>query len=144
MPPARLLFRRALRILGLLLATCLLGSITLVGLLRVIDPPVSAFILRHALLARLDPALPPPQFGAFVPLSAMSPELPLAVVAAEDQRFAHHHGFDLTELRRAWSHHRGGGRLRGASTSASRPPRICSCGRGGTGHARAWRPGSPC
>jgi len=40
----------------------------------------------------------------------------LAVVAAEDQRFPEHGGFDLIEIRKAWQRHRDGGRLRGAST----------------------------
>ncbi|WP_416139778.1 monofunctional biosynthetic peptidoglycan transglycosylase [Halomonas sp. HK25] len=40
----------------------------------------------------------------------------LAVIAAEDQRFPEHRGFDLVEMRRAWESNRAGGRLRGAST----------------------------
>ena len=40
----------------------------------------------------------------------------LAVIAAEDQRFPNHRGFDLNEMRRAWEASRNGGRLRGAST----------------------------
>ncbi|GGY00057.1 monofunctional biosynthetic peptidoglycan transglycosylase [Litchfieldella qijiaojingensis] len=40
----------------------------------------------------------------------------LAVIAAEDQRFPLHHGFDVDEMRRAWEASRNGGKLRGAST----------------------------
>lgn len=40
----------------------------------------------------------------------------LAVIAAEDQRFPIHRGFDVVELRRAWEASRDGSRLRGAST----------------------------
>ena len=40
----------------------------------------------------------------------------LAAIAAEDQRFPQHRGFDLNEMRRAWEASRNGGRLRGAST----------------------------
>lgn len=40
----------------------------------------------------------------------------IAVIAAEDQRFPHHRGFDVDEMRRAWEASRSGGRLRGAST----------------------------
>ncbi len=39
-----------------------------------------------------------------------------AVIAAEDQRFYTHHGFDFEELSRAVEHFLDGGRLRGAST----------------------------
>jgi monofunctional biosynthetic peptidoglycan transglycosylase len=38
------------------------------------------------------------------------------MVAAEDQRFPEHGGFDLVEIRQAWDRFRAGGRLRGAST----------------------------
>ncbi|WP_027962194.1 monofunctional biosynthetic peptidoglycan transglycosylase [Halomonas halodenitrificans] len=47
---------------------------------------------------------------------ALSDHAKLAVIAAEDQRFPVHHGFDLVEIRRAWEASRNGGRLRGAST----------------------------
>ncbi|MCF7992090.1 MAG: monofunctional biosynthetic peptidoglycan transglycosylase, partial [Thiohalocapsa sp.] len=40
----------------------------------------------------------------------------LAAVAAEDQRFPTHRGFDLIEIRNAWEDYRNGASLRGAST----------------------------
>ena len=46
----------------------------------------------------------------------LSSNAKLAVIAAEDQRFPLHRGFDFVELRRAWEASRDGGRLRGAST----------------------------
>jgi monofunctional biosynthetic peptidoglycan transglycosylase len=46
----------------------------------------------------------------------LSDHAKLAVIAAEDQRFPSHHGFDIDEMRRAWQASRDGGRLRGAST----------------------------
>lgn len=53
---------------------------------------------------------------ARVPLDAISVSLREAVVAAEDNRFCSHHGFDGTALRQAVAEWRDGGRLRGAST----------------------------
>lgn len=50
------------------------------------------------------------------PWESLSDHAKLAVIAAEDQRFPVHHGFDLVEIRRAWEASRNGGRLRGAST----------------------------
>jgi len=47
---------------------------------------------------------------------ALSKDLLLAIVAAEDQRFYSHQGFDLVELRKAIAASQEGGRLRGAST----------------------------
>ena len=46
----------------------------------------------------------------------MSPELAVAVVAAEDQRFRRHHGLDFEAIDDALDARRNGGRLRGAST----------------------------
>jgi monofunctional biosynthetic peptidoglycan transglycosylase len=40
----------------------------------------------------------------------------LAVIAAEDQLFFQHSGFDLRAIERAWRHNREGGRVHGAST----------------------------
>ncbi|TDR56041.1 monofunctional biosynthetic peptidoglycan transglycosylase [Halomonas ventosae] len=50
------------------------------------------------------------------PWQRLSDHAKLAVIAAEDQRFPLHHGFDFAEMRRAWEASRNGGRLRGAST----------------------------
>jgi monofunctional biosynthetic peptidoglycan transglycosylase len=47
---------------------------------------------------------------------AISPHAKLAVLAAEDQRFAEHGGFDLKEIREAVAERIDGGRARGAST----------------------------
>jgi monofunctional biosynthetic peptidoglycan transglycosylase len=46
----------------------------------------------------------------------ISPQAALAVVAAEDQKFADHHGFDVESIQSAIDEHGRGGRLRGAST----------------------------
>jgi len=47
---------------------------------------------------------------------AVSPEFLLAVVAAEDQRFFEHHGFDFRQIKAAIETKLDGGRLRGGST----------------------------
>ncbi len=46
----------------------------------------------------------------------ISPHVAVAVIAAEDQRFLDHAGFDLDSLRDAWQEAQRGGSLRGAST----------------------------
>jgi monofunctional glycosyltransferase len=78
--------------------------------LRWVDPPGSAFMLLDRLTSNHE------IHHEWVPLERISPELALAVIAAEDQSFPHHHGFDLREIRAAVETHRRGGRLRGAST----------------------------
>jgi monofunctional biosynthetic peptidoglycan transglycosylase len=49
-------------------------------------------------------------------LSEISPYLQRAVIAAEDQRFLDHHGFDWREIERALEEYRQKERRRGAST----------------------------
>ncbi len=52
----------------------------------------------------------------WVSLSEMSPYLPIAVIASEDQRFFSHHGFDFEAIREAAKRNREGGKVYGAST----------------------------
>jgi monofunctional glycosyltransferase len=52
----------------------------------------------------------------WVPLAQIAPALPQAVVAAEDNRFCDHNGFDWTALGEVLDDLRAGGRARGAST----------------------------
>lgn len=52
----------------------------------------------------------------WVAYEAMAPDLALAVVAAEDQKFPHHHGFDMVAIRSALQESAQGRPLRGAST----------------------------
>ncbi|AFL75162.1 monofunctional biosynthetic peptidoglycan transglycosylase [Thiocystis violascens] len=102
-------------LLGLTLFSVLL-SVLLVGVFRWVDPPASAFMLRHAFnVWRLDQS-PPYYRYDWVPWERIPPTVRLAAIAGEDQRFPHHLGFDLVEIRHAWSDYRRGGRLRGAST----------------------------
>jgi len=52
----------------------------------------------------------------WTPWQRVSPALPIALVAAEDQRFPDHHGFDFEAIQRAIAEADDGERLRGAST----------------------------
>jgi monofunctional biosynthetic peptidoglycan transglycosylase len=75
--------------------------------LRWIPPPTSAFMLQHDGPVRY----------RWVPWREISPHVPVAVVAAEDQKFPQHHGFDFASIASAVSEEeRRAGRLRGAST----------------------------
>ncbi|HET6602623.1 MAG TPA: monofunctional biosynthetic peptidoglycan transglycosylase [Xanthomonadaceae bacterium] len=108
--------RRPLRWLLWLPALAVLASALQVAALRWIDPPTSAFMLQR----RIE-ALQQQQSGfelrhRWQPLTRISVQLPLAVVAAEDQRFPQHRGFDVDAIRSALDEHGRGERLRGAST----------------------------
>ncbi len=50
------------------------------------------------------------------PYREIAPDMALAAIAAEDQRFPSHHGFDIDALKQAIEDSQQGGDLRGAST----------------------------
>lgn len=52
----------------------------------------------------------------WVSLDKMSPSLPVAVMASEDQRFLKHHGFDVDAIKQAAESNAQGKKLRGGST----------------------------
>lgn len=54
----------------------------------------------------------------WVSLESMSPSMPVAVIASEDQRFMQHHGFDFKEIQKAAKENvsKGKKRIRGGST----------------------------
>ena len=52
----------------------------------------------------------------WVPIEKISPNLSLAVIASEDNRFMQHNGFDLKEIKKAREEAKAGTRFRGAST----------------------------
>lgn len=52
----------------------------------------------------------------WVPLEEISPHLPMAVIASEDNRFAEHHGFDFEEIEKAMKENSTRKKHRGAST----------------------------
>jgi monofunctional biosynthetic peptidoglycan transglycosylase len=86
-----------------------------IACVRWVDPPVSALMLERYFAAReAGRAYWPSQ--RWVPLERVSPALRLAVVAAEDQRFPDHRGFDLHSIADALEEAGSGARLRGAST----------------------------
>jgi monofunctional biosynthetic peptidoglycan transglycosylase len=76
---------------------------------RFLPPPVTPLMLIR--MAEGEPLR-----RAWLPLERMSPLLIRAVVASEDARFCHHHGFDWIALEETWRAWRRGHRLRGAST----------------------------
>jgi len=87
-------------------------SVVLVGVLRWLDPPGSSVILQE----RLARGTKSPVHHAWVNFPEISADFALAVVAAEDQKFPHHNGFDFGAIRDAFTSNLRGGRVRGGST----------------------------
>ena len=84
--------------------------------LRWLDPPTSAFMLARQLDAWRASEADFRLRYRWADLETISPHLALAFVAAEDQRFPVHRGFDFEAIDAALAGNRAGGRVRGAST----------------------------
>ncbi|QUW75136.1 monofunctional biosynthetic peptidoglycan transglycosylase [Xanthomonas oryzae] len=112
-PPRR---RRCLR---WVLAAPLLfaaASVLQVLFLRVVDPPISSMMVERYLEAWGEGDWSFSLHQRWRDYDKIAASLPISVVAAEDQQFPMHHGFDLQAIEKARDHNARGGRVRGAST----------------------------
>jgi monofunctional biosynthetic peptidoglycan transglycosylase len=91
-----------------------LASILAVAAFRWLPVPFTAFMIGERLEAGAAP--PPVQRHAWVPWQRISPHAAVAVIAAEDQKFLLHDGFDFEQIEKAMTDAGRGKRLRGAST----------------------------
>ena len=98
----------------------LLGVVVLtivpVVCLRWIPPPTSAFMLERRVAGYFRGDHQREVRYRWVSWQSISPQMRLAVVAGEDQKFPHHWGFDFDSIADAVEHQGAKGRLRGAST----------------------------
>jgi monofunctional biosynthetic peptidoglycan transglycosylase len=95
-----------LRLLGWLVIVYLAAVLLFVVPLRVINPPVTAFMLEQTDAGE--------RCYEWVPIESISKYAALAVIASEDQRFLLHNGVDFGAIEKALSED--GGAVRGAST----------------------------
>lgn len=106
------LLRRALRITLILLIL----PWPLIGSMRWVDPFYSSFMLITR-AERTIHELPKRNIRyQWVDYEKISPTMRLAVIAAEDQKFASHSGFDWLAIRKARAHNGLGTRIKGGST----------------------------
>jgi monofunctional biosynthetic peptidoglycan transglycosylase len=61
------------------------------------------------------------------PLSDISPNMVLAVVAAEDQLYSQHSGFDYEAMKKAYKNNKKGKRIKGASTISQQTAKNVFC-----------------
>ncbi|MDB6163811.1 MAG: peptidoglycan transglycosylase [Xanthomonadaceae bacterium] len=108
--------RRLLRWLMLLPLLGVLVSVSQVVLLRVVDPPFSAFMAERQMSAWASGDWTWGVAYDWRDLDAIAPSLPRALVAAEDQNFPIHNGFDLKAIEKARASNARGHKVRGAST----------------------------
>ena len=106
--------RRVLRWLALAIGAWFVLGVLAVAIMRFVHPLTSAFMIERwfSALGQNDFSL----HYSWTPWDRVSKQLPIALVAAEDQKFPYHHGFDLDAIHDAIEDAESGDRLRGAST----------------------------
>ena len=112
-PPLR---RRRWRWLLALPLLWLLATVLQVLALRFVDPPFSAFMAARQVSAWSQGDWDYGVVYDWRDLGRIAPSLPLALVAAEDQNFPVHHGFDFKAIEKARRNNARGRKVRGAST----------------------------
>lgn len=91
-------------------------TLALVAALRWLPPATSAFMLQAQVRALWQGRHDFRLSHQWRDWEQISPYAGIAVVAAEDQRFSRHFGFDFRAIAQAWEHNLSGVRIRGAST----------------------------
>jgi monofunctional biosynthetic peptidoglycan transglycosylase len=91
-------------------------TLVLVAVPRWLPPATSAFMLQARAAALWQGRQDFRIRHRWCDWEKISPYAGIAVVAAEDQRFSRHLGFDFRAIAEAWDHNQGGRRIRGAST----------------------------
>jgi monofunctional biosynthetic peptidoglycan transglycosylase len=109
-------FRRLLRWIAFAALAWLGLTWLMVLVLRFVPPVTSAVMLERHVDAWIHGERDFHLRQHWVPWSQVSPWVPLAMVAGEDQKFPYHHGFDFGSIHQAIDAADDGARLRGAST----------------------------
>jgi len=107
---------RLLRAIVGFVVFCVAASILLVLLLRWINPLFTAFMAEAQVAAWMSRDSSYVFRHSWVDLDRISPNLPLAVVASEDQKFPEHWGFDVAAIEKAYALNQHNHKVRGAST----------------------------
>ena len=96
-------------------STCSALSVLLVLSMRWIPPVGSGMMIERKVESWIN-GEPIDLQRTWRPWSELPDNLKIAVIAAEDQKFAEHWGFDIEAIRAAFAHNQRGGSLRGGST----------------------------
>ena len=105
-----------MRALALAIAAWIVLGIAAVAILRFVHPVTSAFMIERRIAALVHREHGFALSYRWTPWDQVSKQLPIALVAAEDQKFPFHHGFDVEAIQDAIADAEDGDRLRGAST----------------------------
>ncbi len=107
---------RLVRALLSLVLLSIVVSVLAVLSLRWINPPFTAFMAESQIAVWLSRDANYVSRHSWVDLDRISPNLPLAVVASEDQKFPEHWGFDVEAIEKAYALNQHSHKVRGAST----------------------------
>ena len=94
----------------------LLATLVVTFAFRFIPIPYSSYMLEQKISHILSGDFTYQTRYDWVSLEDISWQMQLAVIAAEDQNFPEHYGFDFTAIKRAFLHNQKSNRIRGAST----------------------------
>ncbi len=108
--------RRLVRGMLWLVLTCLALSVLSVLIFRWVNPPYSAFMAESQISAWASRDRAYVYRRTWADLDRISPNLALAVVASEDQKFPEHWGFDVEAIEKAYEMNRHSHHVHGAST----------------------------
>lgn len=108
-------WKRALKGLVILACVFIVSSVAGVFILRFVPVPFSTLMVQRRIQSWFGPK-PYHSRHDWVPLSDIAPSMGVAVIAAEDQNFPEHFGFDWQAIEKAIAHNEHSRRKRGAST----------------------------
>ena len=108
--------RRLLRWIVLAIGAWIVLGVGAVAIMRFVHPVTSAFMIERRIAALTHGERGFTLAYRWTPWDQVSRQLPIALIAAEDQKFPFHHGFDVAAIQDAIADAEDGDRLRGAST----------------------------
>lgn len=91
-------------------------SIGLVILYRFVPVPITPLMVIRLVEQAFDPKKEVRLYKDWESIDNISRHAAQAVVAAEDQKFLDHNGFDIEAMEKAWENNKKGKRIKGAST----------------------------
>lgn len=111
------------------------------ALFSILPVPFSAVMVERQLSAWFTGDFSYVAHSDWVSTDEISPWMGLAVIAAEDQKFPEHWGFDVAAIEKALAHNeRHENRVRGASTLSQQTAKNLFCGMAAAGCEKGWKP----
>ncbi|MDU8924141.1 monofunctional biosynthetic peptidoglycan transglycosylase [Pasteurellaceae bacterium LIM206] len=101
---------------GVIFLTFTLAAVGVTVFFRFVPIPFSAYMAQQKLSHWLEGDFHYDSRYNWVSLEDISPYMQLAVIAAEDQKFPYHYGFDINAIKSAFVHNERSKRIRGGST----------------------------